>query len=399
MSGENLSPNMSLPVPGVGITTGPQWASDVNASLGIIDGHDHTSGNGVLINPGGIDINTDFPFNGFRATSLLAAVFNSQASALSGTNFAYVVNGNLFFNDGSGNQVQMTSGGGVAGTPGSIGSLTSPAAATYSAGSKTFIWTADSGKAAAMDNGAVTIRETDVGSAKGVTLASASALVADYQLTLPSALPASTQYLTSSSSGTLTYSTSDMIAAAMTSVGADDIGVDMTLVGANAILASSTVWPSPTTSIADSVANARTRPNANPAAIGQIADTAAGTLTTTSTSYVSVPFQSIDIHTSGRAVFLCIQPADSGLSGFSVSSSGSSFEALQIRIQRNASTVYETEIFQQPPNELLVVPVSLTFVDVNITGSPGDYTYVMQIKSVGGGTVSAGNCKMVAYEI
>lgn len=201
MAGETTSTNMGMPIPGVGSTAAPTWASDLNASLNIIDTHDHTVGKGVAITPSGININADLAYNGNSFNTLKKAAFTSQSAAITGTNFLTFVSGNLYVNDGSGNQIPITSAGGVAGSPGSIGSLASPAAATYSAGSKLFTWTADTNKSAAMDNGAVTIRETNVASAKGVTLASPSSLAADYQITLPTALPASTQALNISSSG------------------------------------------------------------------------------------------------------------------------------------------------------------------------------------------------------
>lgn len=211
MAGETISTNMGMPIPGVGNTTGPTWASDLNTSLNIIDGHNHSIGSGVQITPDGLNINSDLSFGSNNALSLLKAGFTSQLSALTGTNFLSFVAGNLYVNDGSGNQIPITAGGGVAGSPGSIGSLTSPASATYSAGSKLFLWQSGSSKAAAMDNGAITIRETDVASAKGITIASPVSLAADYNLTLPTALPASTRYLSGDNSGNLGFVTAQSI--------------------------------------------------------------------------------------------------------------------------------------------------------------------------------------------
>jgi len=91
-----ISPNMSLIIPGVGNELGPTYASDINNSLSIIDGHNHTPGNGVQIPPAGLNINSNLPFLGNSATQLLSANFNSQASALSGLNFLSFVNGNLY---------------------------------------------------------------------------------------------------------------------------------------------------------------------------------------------------------------------------------------------------------------------------------------------------------------
>ena len=61
---------MSLPVPAVGNESGPQYAFDLNGCFAIIDGHNHSPGSGVQINPSGILINADLPFGNNNATSL-----------------------------------------------------------------------------------------------------------------------------------------------------------------------------------------------------------------------------------------------------------------------------------------------------------------------------------------
>jgi hypothetical protein len=223
MANTTNSTYMSLPIPIVGQDAGPQYATDLNSCLTLVDAHTHAPGSGTQITPAGLNINTDLAFGSNSATGLKKATFTSQSGALTGTSFLSFVSGNLYVNDGSGNQIPITSGGGVAGSPGSIGSLAAPASATYTAGSKLFTWLADSSKSAAMDNGAITIRETNVASAKGVTLQSATSLAADYSLTLPAALPASNQYLTSSNTGALSFSSANTIAAAMTTTGATAI--------------------------------------------------------------------------------------------------------------------------------------------------------------------------------
>lgn len=207
---------MNMPIPVVGTTVGPTWANQNNNCFNIVDAYDHSTGNGAPITPSGININATLPLNGNALSTILSAGFSSQSSALTGTNFISVVNGNMYFNDGSSNQIPITSGGGVAGSPGSIGSLSAPASATYSSGSKLFSWRADSGKAAAMDNGAVTIRETNVASAKGITLASPTSLASDYSLTLLTGLPGSLQYLNCDASGNLGTATADTISTSIT---------------------------------------------------------------------------------------------------------------------------------------------------------------------------------------
>lgn len=233
------TPNMNLPVPGVGTEVGPDYANDVNNCFSIVDGHTHTVGNGVQITPAGINISTDLPFGDNNATGLRSARLQDQNGVLSGSSdlaCLYNNGGNLYFNDGSGNQIAMTAGGGIAGSPGSIANLVSPASASYSAASKTFTWASgSSGKAAAMDSGGLTIRQTDTASAKGIDLVSPNSLGANYALTLPTGLPASTKYMSCDSGGNLGFVTADDIAAAMTSTGADAIATTIDATGANAI--------------------------------------------------------------------------------------------------------------------------------------------------------------------
>lgn len=110
--------NLALPVPTV--TLGPAWANQLNAALELVDSHDHSSGKGVKVKSAGIDINAGLAFNNNSALSLRSAAFQAQTSALSGSsnaNSIHSVNGNLFFTNGSGTAIQLTSGGAVVASP------------------------------------------------------------------------------------------------------------------------------------------------------------------------------------------------------------------------------------------------------------------------------------------
>lgn len=375
MAGETISPNMGLPIPGVSVTSGPQYGIDNNSCFTLIDAHDHTSGNGVLITPDGMSITKDLPFNGFSATTLKKTSFSSQSAALSGTNFASVIGGNLYFNDGSGNQIPITSGGGVAGSPGSIGSLAAPAAATYSAGSKLFTWTADSLKSAAMDNGAVTIRETNVASAKGVTLASASSLAADYQLTLPAALPGSSQYVTSNPSGTLTFSTPDQIAAALTTTGTGSIVATASAADANTLVAKVT------------------RPTGTTVSAGGVAISAScGNFATSSTSYVDVTNLSVTITTSGRPVQLILMSGSitsNQEAEISLATTSSTYLAFL-----RASSIIGAYVYEQESSHMNIGSLPSFVDDV----AAGTYTYKIQMKTAATST-GIQYAKLVAYEL
>lgn len=201
MANETLSPNMSLPVPGVSLTDGPQWATDLNSCLSILDSHSHVSGSGVPITPDAINMSADLPFSGNSATGLKSIQWTSQVS-LASLKAAYVISNDLYFNDGAGNVVRITQSGGVAGSPGSISNLTSPASAAYSAAASKFIWQSNSNIAADMDFGAAIMRNVSPNSTFALTLQPPASLSSNYSITLP-ALPASQKFMTLDASGNM----------------------------------------------------------------------------------------------------------------------------------------------------------------------------------------------------
>ncbi len=202
MSGESISPNMGLTIPGAGVTTGPLYASEVNTSLNVIDSHNHSNGSGVPITPSGISINADLPFGGNNATGLRSVRLNSQGSPISGASdvgCAYVSGVDLYYNDGSGTQIRITQSGGVAGAPGNISGLIAPASASYAA--NTFVWQSAANTPANLDAASVVFRNNSVG-ANGVTVNPAAALPSNYNLYLPT-LPAQQNFMTLDSAGNI----------------------------------------------------------------------------------------------------------------------------------------------------------------------------------------------------
>src|ERR1017187_1394661 len=93
------SPNMNLPIPTVSADPGPDWALNLNACLSAIDGHNHTSGQGVAIPPSGLNINTSLPMNNNSLTTVQSVVFTPQVS-LATLDAVYVSGLDLFYNDG-----------------------------------------------------------------------------------------------------------------------------------------------------------------------------------------------------------------------------------------------------------------------------------------------------------
>ncbi len=196
------SPNMGLTIPVVSQEPGPAYATEINSSLTTIDSHNHSAGSGVQITPNGLNISSDLPFGGNNITLARSVRFSPQGSPISqpaDTSCAYVSGVDLYYNDGVGNQVRITSGGGVAGSPGSITGLVSPATVTYVA--PTFVFQSDVNTAANLDARSVTLRNSTAGS-KGVTLSAPGSLPADITLTMPT-LPAVQSFVALDASGNL----------------------------------------------------------------------------------------------------------------------------------------------------------------------------------------------------
>jgi hypothetical protein len=134
---------MGLTLPTVSVTIGPAWASQVNAALTTIDSHDHSAGQGNQIPSAGLAIDGSIAFNEFGLTSLGSIGYHNNAGLLTAVNTMYVKDGDLYSNDGAGNQIRMTSGGAV--NVGSVGGIggdygTTSATAFYTDASLTYFF-------------------------------------------------------------------------------------------------------------------------------------------------------------------------------------------------------------------------------------------------------------------
>ena len=201
------SPNMQLPVPVVGVDPGPDWATQINNCLALIDSHTHVTGQGVAITPSGLDINADLSFAGNNLTLVRSTRFQNQATTLSGVSdlncvYSSGTSGDLYYNDGSGNIIRLTQSGSIVGTTGSIGGLVSPASATYVPASQTFVWQSAANTAANLDCGSVILRNITA-SSYGLTLAPPAALGLNYTITLPAIPATSGNFLTIDTSGNI----------------------------------------------------------------------------------------------------------------------------------------------------------------------------------------------------
>lgn len=197
---------LTLPVPTV--TPGPLYATQEVAAFTSIDAHDHTPTKGVPVPVSGLNINADFPFNSFNATLLRTARFDDLASPPAlGTDLSALssVNGDLYYNNGTGFPIQITAGSGLNAT--SIGGIggdyaTSPASVFYTQISALFTFWQNTNQSAKLDIGPVTIRNTTV-SSFGVTLAPPAGLAASYGIVFPLSNPASTKLVGWDSTGNL----------------------------------------------------------------------------------------------------------------------------------------------------------------------------------------------------
>lgn len=216
MAGENISPNMGMPIPGVAVTDGPQWAADLDNCLTIVDGHTHTPGSGVQLTPASLNINSDLPFNGNNAITLRSVRFSPQVLPLSlpaDIGSLYESGVDLFYNDGNGNQIQLTRAGAVTGTPGSISNLLPPASVTFVAGTATFVFQSAANTPANIDGASFVLRNLTIGSA-GLTLSPPNAMGSDFSIVLPS-LPSAQAIVEMDVSGNMTASPSAFLALPM----------------------------------------------------------------------------------------------------------------------------------------------------------------------------------------
>lgn len=198
------SPNMTLVIPGVGTQAGPQYALDINTSLTLIDQHDHSIGKGAQITPAGLNINDSLSLNDNNLTAVAGIVFQEQDVSPDTLQYLYVSPGvetplteDLWFNDGSGNKIQITNNGEVNAT---IASLPGQ---SYAGG--TFIWKQGAGSTtpANFDIGSITIRPIVPATNLGVIISAPTGLAGEIDFVLP-LLPATNSLMLIDENGDIT---------------------------------------------------------------------------------------------------------------------------------------------------------------------------------------------------
>jgi len=359
VSNYTITPNMNLILPTPGVDPGPDYAQNQNASFVVIDQHTHIPGSGVQITPAGININADLPFNGNNATLLRSVRLVPQGSVpLSGANdigciYEAGAGGDLFYNDASGNQIQITKNALVNATSSGISSGT--ASASFVAG--TLVVNAAPLTPANIQVASVLLGN-NVASTNFLTLEPPSAMASSFTITLPN-VPGVLSSMTldpSGNMGTITF---------------DQVGVNMTSTGANAI------------------ADSRTRAVGSTVGAGGIAiSPSCGSFTTSSGSFVSVTNLSVTLTTTGRPVSLALV-SDGNATGAGIQSISANG---QIQLYNNS---FGTIALYNVPQ--VTIP-GCAGIDHNVSGAPGTYTWQCLVRT-SGATFICQYLTLVAYEL
>lgn len=208
------TPYMGLILPVVSTTIGPDWATYLNTALTSVDSHNHAPGKGLQVTVAGININADLSFASFNATTLRSIRLNTQTAVLAlatDVGCIYQVNGDLYYNNGAGTSIKITSGTSINATAvGGIGGdyVTSGASVFYTSATKLFSFQSITTPAGSivwsnLGTGPLVIHDTAAGVVNAITLKSPAALAASYNATLPTALPASTLPITMTNAGVM----------------------------------------------------------------------------------------------------------------------------------------------------------------------------------------------------
>lgn len=390
MSNTTISPNMSMPVPTVGVDTGPDWANNLNACLSIIDQHNHTSGYGVPIPPAGINITSDLTFQSNQATNLKAAAFTAQSSVAT-LSALYVKSVDLYYRDGSNNEIRITSGAAVNATSSGITSGT--ATASFVGG--VLVVNSASTTPANIKMGSALLGNNTAGS-HYLTLAPPNAMAADYSLVLPS-IPVSTKIMALDASGNM--SAPYTVDGTTIEIASNIIGVKALGIGASQLAADSVTTPK--------ILDAAVTP-AKMAALTYQISSSSSTYTTSSGSLTSVTGLSSTVTTTGRPVWVGLQPDGTGSNAYvgPLASSTGGDASMTLVFRRDSSDIS----FAQSENQIADggslpavtvkaydAPGRFWFIDEN--ASAGAHTYTVRVRLDAGSSLSVFNCKLVAYQL
>lgn len=287
--------NLTLPVVGPLGTSGPEWANLVNQALNDVDAHDHSSGNGKQITPAGMNINQTLQMNSNQLSEIASLALDNNVAQPASVNLIYEYAGELYFNDASGNKVQLTSGGTI--NVASLGTITgdyssSTADLTYSNASKTFIFKQSATVTANIDCGPIKIYR-NIAASPYARIQQSNSQAANLDWTLPYAYPISKLPIKVDAAGVQTIEQINTVDIADSQITALKLSTDavetLKIKDLNVT----------TSKLADGAVT-----NVKKAAVGQQISASCGDYTTTSTIPLDVTNLSVSLTTVGRPVFV-----------------------------------------------------------------------------------------------
>jgi hypothetical protein len=213
----SVTPEMGLILPEVMLTLGPQYASMLNTALEVVSAHTHVSGSGNPVPTAGIQLNADLTFNSFAATDLERTAYTDQIAALTDVRSVYTVNGDLYYTNTAGDQVQITAGNSIAGTPGAITGLgDGGSSGVYYDATETLSFYYNGTAQAKLDISTIQIHPFEIAAGptpvphpEYIALIAPISLAASYDITLPDALPAQAGMLSMDGAGEIGYGMPD----------------------------------------------------------------------------------------------------------------------------------------------------------------------------------------------
>lgn len=361
------SMSIELPTPGqteaFGIAApGESWGELYNAGFNTVDQHDHTTGRGLAITSAAININGDLDFNTENLIGLRTARFDAiSLGSLGVTDIGclLVSSADLYYVDTVGNQVRMTSGGAIAGAPGSISGLAAPASASYASGPKLFSFESAADTVAGIACGPLVLTDSSVPNGKAASIQVPAGLVADYQLTLPGALPGHTQIATVTTAGVIALS---------------DVVDNSTLQLSAGVM-----------SIKDAGV---TRPKL--AAVGQQRSGSSNSFSTASATPVDVTGVTLSITTTGRPVMVILGP------NFNVGSASGTWHST---VGQSVFSLLRDGVIISTLILGAVGSVPAVLVSLDTGASAAAHTYKMQASNTSGGSAVVDDVQLVAYEL
>lgn len=355
-----ITPNMNLIVPIVGQEPSPTYAQDINNSLTIVDSHSHALGSGVQITPAAMNINASLSMGENDLINIAALTLIAQSGSQANQSL-YVSGVDLYYADGNGNAIQITTGGAVNATSSGISS--GSASASFSGG--VLIVDQASNTPGNIQAGSILIGN-NVASSKFVTLSAPNSLASNYQLFLPT-IPAQTNVVSLDSSGNLG------------SITYDQVGEGMTATGANAIAASRT----------------RAYGGSTEGIGGVPIGFNSGNYSTNSPGLTNVTNMSVTITTSGRPVWVGLIADSNGGANNSYFQSQNGYSIFCFL--RNGAAFRVSQFGNDRGAPFAVFPPSSASM-IDFVGA-GTYTYTFAVAVLNADLIVVDYCDLVAYEL